>query len=849
MPDVREHWHTSSNQTRFPGCWLQAGAIDRSNDHSSTGGEMDPYASAKNELKKLSSSPTVGSGANEDTTRMQLIDALLFNCLDWNTQDATTEDHHNGSYVDYIVGKPAGQFILEAKREGISFSLPAGIAGRHAISVPTLMDNKNTADAIRQVLGYCQERGVPIGIISNGHQLAAFFASRQDGVPPLEGEALVFSSFQEMYDNFRMLWGYLSKSAISTKNLQRYLIGRKNQPLAPEKLANSIPRYPGFRKRTELETDLKMLGQLFIQDLEHEKQISDEFVRDCYCASGALSQYSMLSKEVLRARYTSISAAVAGGVEKASTKRGINPKLTADMVTTGLSRRPIILLGDVGVGKSMFLRHFIRVDAKDVIKNSLILYVDFVREPVFVNDLPMYITERMSEQLEADYGIDIHDRSFVKAVYNKEINKFKRTIFGDESDPDEYRKQERLMLAGHLSKEFEHLRRSLEHIRATSAKSPLVVLDNIDQRPPDFQERIFESAHSIADSWPGTVFVAIRPSTFFQSRSHGALAAYQTRVFTIEPARTDQVVTKRLEYARAKVIESGTEGIFPENLSIDDNDLVAYLDALIKAFKYDDELKSLMDNMSGGNTRNALMFLFTFIGSGYVSTQRVLDVADSGRVYVVPMHEFVRAIVFGDYDYFSPEASAVCNIFDITTNDGREHFLLPNILAHAQRVAESAGGNGLVSAAGLYSFGQSLGFSQEQIGAQLDRASKKNLLAYTESTDEGSYRPTSVGNYLYRKLAHSFSYIDAMIVDTPIIDPSVRRNIKDVHSIKDRVHRAKQFHAYLDAQWETFATSDLEPSFSWAEVSAELTADIDIAESKADAAIQKRNASSTNFWQ
>ncbi|MFJ8488653.1 hypothetical protein ACIRBZ_09785 [Streptomyces sp. NPDC094038] len=808
---------------------------------------MDPFVSAKEELKKLLSSPTVGSGANEDTTRLQLIDALLFNCLGWSINDATTEDHHNGSYVDYILGKPSAHFVLEAKREGIPFSLPVGIAGRHAISVPTLLEDKSTADAIRQVLGYCQERGVPIGIISNGHQMAAFFASRQDGVPPLSGEALVFSSLQDMYDEFSMLWSYLSKPALNTKNLQRYLVGRKNLSLAPEKLSNSISHYPGFRRRTELETDLKTLGQLFIQDLEHEKQISDDFVQGCYCPSGALSQYSMLSKEVLRARYSSVSAVV-GQAEKVSTKKGVNPKLTADMVSAGLSRRPIVLLGDVGVGKSMFLRHLIRVDAADVLKKSLVLYVDFVREPVFVNDLPSYITERMAEQLEADHQVDIYDREFVKAVYNKEINRFKKTIFGDESDPDEYRKQERLMLAGHLQKEFEHVRRSLEHLRATSSRSPLVVLDNIDQRPTEFQESIFESAHSIADSWPGTVFVAIRPSTFFESRSRGALAAYQTRVFTIEPARTDQVIIKRLEYARSKVIESGTEGVFPENLSIDDDDLVAYLDALIKAFKLDDDLKSLIDNMSGGNTRTALLFLYTFIGSGYVSTQRVLDVADAGRTYTVPMHEFIRAIVFGDYDYFSPEASAVCNLFDITTNDGREHFLLPSMLAHAQRVAESAGGEGLVPAAGLYAFGQSLGFSQEQIGAQLDRASKKNLLVFVDGPEGGSYRPTSVGSYLYRKLSHSFSYIDAMTVDTPVVDPTVRRSIKDVHSIKDRLQRAKVFQSYLDAQWEVFAGQGVEAVFRWPDVSSELASDIAEAERKADFAMQKRNETYLSPW-
>ncbi|QTI88858.1 hypothetical protein [Streptomyces sp. AgN23] len=809
---------------------------------------MDPYASAKSELHGLLGSSTLGSGANEDTTRLHLIDALLFNCLGWNAQDATTEDHYNGSYVDYIVGTPSAQFILEAKREGIAFRLPPGIAGRHAITVPTLMEDENTAKAIRQVLEYCQERGVPVGIISNGHQLAAFFASRQDGIPPLSGEALVFSSLQEMHDDFNTLWSHLSKPAVATRNLQRYLLGRKPQSLAPEKLSNSIANYPGFRRRTELETDLKTLGQLFIQDLEHEKNISDEFIRDCYCASGALSQYSLVSREVLRARYASVASAIPGGAEQVTGKKGLNPKLTAEMVTAALSRRPIILLGDVGVGKSMFLRHLIRVDAQEVLAKSIILYVDFVREPVFVTDLPEYITERMSEQLEAEQGIDIQERSFVRAVYNKEINKFKKTIFGDESDPAEYRKHELAMLAGHISNEFEHLRRSLDHIRGTSGRSPLVILDNIDQRPFEFQERIFETAHSIADSWSGTVFVSIRPSTFFQSRSHGALAAYQTRAFTIAPARTDQVISKRLNYAKNKVIESGADGIFPQNLSINDRDLISYLDALIKAFNVDEELKSLIDNMSGGNTRIALMFLFTFIGSGYVSTQRVLDVADSGRVYTVPMHEFIRAIVFGDYDYYSPEASVVCNLFDITTNDAREHFLLPNILAHVQRQAESAGGEGFVSAASIYSFGQGIGFSQEQIGAQLDRATKKNLLDFSDAAEDASYRPTSVGNYMYRKMSASFSYVDAMIVDTPIVDPSTRRLIRDVQSIKDRLSRARIFRDYLDANWLTFGSAADELPFRWNDVSAILADEIAEAEAKAEAAAQRRNDSSTHFW-
>jgi hypothetical protein len=488
---------------------------------------VDAYASAKQELENLINSPTVGSGANEATTRLQLIDAILFNCLGWHPNEAVTEDHYNGTYVDYAIGKPSTQFILEAKKEGISFTLPVGIEGRHSVSLKTILENPESAKAIKQVLAYCQERGVPIAVASNGHQLIAFLASRQDGVPPLGGDALVFSSLKEMHGDFQILWQHLSKSGIAVKNLQRTLAKLSTSIRPPEKLSNTIDGYPGFRPRTELETDLKTLGQLFIQDLGQEKQITDDFVKSCYYSSGTLSQYALVSKEILRARYSIIKDSMSVKPEPVATKKGVNPKLSAEIITAALSRRPIVLLGDVGVGKSMFLQHFIRVDAKDLLGKSLVLYVDFVREPTFSVNLPKYIADRLRAQLSEHYDIEIDESSFVRSVYNREINKFRKTIDGEllDSDPTQYRTNELRMLKEHVADSAEHLRRSLEYVRATSQRSPLIVFDNIDQRPTDFQEQIFATAHSVAETWPGTVFVSLRPSTFFTSQAHGPLAA------------------------------------------------------------------------------------------------------------------------------------------------------------------------------------------------------------------------------------------------------------------------------------------------------------------------------------
>lgn len=805
---------------------------------------MDAYASAKQELENLLASSVLGSGANEATTRLHLIDALLFNCLGWHPHEVTTEDHYNGKFVDYAVGKPSTQFILEAKKEGIDFALPSGIEGRRSVSLPTILENENAARAVRQVLGYCQERGVSIAVVSNGHQIIAFLASRQDGVPPLSGEALVFSSLAEMHEDFSILWNHLSKSGISVKNLQRTLSRRGFAPRAPEKLANLIDGYPGFRTRTELETDLKTLGQLFIQDIGQEQPIADDFVRYCYCSSGTLSRYAFVSKEILRARYSTVARDMNVLPQPVTTKKGVNPKLSAEIIAAAMGRRPIILLGDVGVGKSMFLRHFIRVDAKDLLSKMLVLYVNFVREPAFSTDLAKFIARRLQEQLNDEYSIDIEDRGFVRAVYNKEINKFRRTIAGElyEADPQEYRRSELAMLHGHVSDSAEHLRRSLEHIRATSNRSPLIILDNIDQRPSDFQVQIFTTAHSIAESWPGTVFVSIRPSTFFESQSHGSLAAYQTRVFTVEPARVDQVILRRLEYAKLKVVESGEGGVFPENLSIDVDDLNTYMETLIRAFTVNEDLNALVDNLSGGNLRTALMFIFTFIGSGYVSTARVLEVAKSGKLYTVPMHEFVRAIIYGDYDYYDPKYSVICNLFDISADDGREHFLLPNILAFVQRSGEIAGSSGFVPIGDVYSFGQAAGFSQEQIGSQLERAFNKRLLDRSSEADDNACRITSVGSYMYRKMISSFSYVDAMIVDTPITVVSVRSKIRSVRSILDRLDRATVFRDYLNDQWLKMERPDLELPFDWPEVSDVLESDLIRARERAEAALAKRRA-------
>jgi hypothetical protein len=86
------------------------------------------------------------------------------------------------------------------------------------------------------------------------------------------------------------------------------------------------------------------------------------------------------------------------------------------------------------------------------------------------------------------------------------------------------------------------------------------------------------------------------------------------------------------------------------------------------------------------------------------------------------------------------------------------------------------------------------------------------------------FRVTTVGAYTARVLVTLFAYLDAVVVDTPIVDDTYRRIIKDVRSISDRVARAEYFRAYLDKQWLPLSRFK-DMAFDWQPVSDQLRED------------------------
>jgi hypothetical protein len=295
-----------------------------------------------------------GNDWNEAETRFQVIDRLIVECLGWPRTLIRQEQHEGGDYTDYELGQPR-TVIWEAKRAGRTFELPANPRRRILADLNSVMSTCAEAkNAILQMQGYCIGRGVDLAVTTNGRQIIAFLATRNDGISPLGGKCFVIDGLLQLQNNFPKLWQMLSPEGVAENKLKHFL-RFSDEPKIPPKIATLIRGYPNFHVPTPQRKDLKIISNLLLIDVPEWAESEQEFYARCYCKHWELSRYSLISKEIMTARH----AALFANNEAAPSiipikKRSSKFLLTDEVQAEALSQRPIILLGDPGVGKTAF---------------------------------------------------------------------------------------------------------------------------------------------------------------------------------------------------------------------------------------------------------------------------------------------------------------------------------------------------------------------------------------------------------------------------------------------------------------------------------------------------------------
>lgn len=772
---------------------------------------------------------------NEADTRHRFIDELIHGVLGWDRGVTRLERHEGGGYSDYELGK-SPEVVVEAKRAGVSFEIPHEGTESIVRSLRSLTAmSKDFKTAFEQAASYCGRRGIQIGVVSTSSQLVVFLGVRTDGVAVAEGKCLVFGDHVVLMKHFHRLWQAISPAAVQERALLKELTSTTPSGV-PAKLSSYIAGYPSFRYPSDSQQSLRMLSDLLIEDAPNTPEFRKRFLEECYCESGALSRDAMLGKNILAARY----AAMFSPTEQSPSLRGVRKDasdrfgISQEVVAEALGRRPIVIIGDVGVGKTTFIRNLIYVRAEDEMQNAIFIYIDLGTRANLGQDIHEFLIDEIERQLLESHAVDLFEDSFVRGVYHGELKRFEKGIYGrlKDSAPEKFIEKQIEFLEGLTKNRVEHLQKCILHLSKGRQKQVVISIDNADQRELRDQQRAFLAAQEFASVWQALVLVSIRPRTYFASKNAGSISAYPQRILTISPPRVDLVLEKRLKFS-----VDLAEGRLPldrlDGITIRLDSIALFLRALIYSLKSSRELSEFLSNITGGNIREILELIKGVIGSPNVDSEKIIAIMEHDGNYIIPLHEFSKAALLGEYSHYDSKSSLALNLFDVRYPDKKEHFLSLILISYLLSDAPGKSAEGFVPTSDICNELSRFGYVVDQVEHALRKLTNKKLIETTERVtfDEGlqglvgdmpiAFRATTIGSYHCNRWAPTFAYMDAMLVDTPILDPGVRQDISkniDSFDIAKRLYRTDLFDEYLLQCWSELTEHPV--YFDWPTVRA-----------------------------
>lgn len=753
-----------------------------------------------------------GIQENEAEIRFQLIDQLLLG-LGWPKGQTHVEQYLDGGRTDYELGHPP-RIIVEAKA-GPGFVFPAGHRRRALTDIPSLMKADPALDkAIQQLQSYCASRGVEIGVVANGFQIVAFAGVRTDGVPPLRGHAIVLDGAEEIVSRFAQLWQFLSPDGVIDDRLVEYL-KLAGKPVSRSKPAQRIAGYPRSRPRTPLQRDLALLAELLLLDIPGREGFSRLFMEHCYVSDTKLQSYTRLGLSAIRQDHAGFTDEMGNRAETQQVRSTTLAGLLKSTRSESLLRRPIVLLGDVGVGKTAFLKSLMMRAGDERKTYPIMLYIDF-NLAASLTSVSSFIAAETLRQLKSLYGVDASSDSMVRELYREELDSFAGGIFGvlAATAPDTYEQRRLEHVATLLEDREEHLRRLLSHLG--SERELAVVIDNADLRSPAIQMEAMAAARRFAELPNVSAFVSMRPKTFadlFAAMGEGR----SFTVFEIAAPSVDAIMGKRLEFAISLARGKIPSGLPEVNLDLQTfANLARSISNALLLFPSVSDSGAFLGSLSNGNVNWALDTVVEYFGSSNGrQSQQARQVAASWR-HMLPSYELHASSLFQSNIFYSERSRAV-NLFDVSGSSSRHHFLLPMLLSYLLETTEGRDLDRFVSLPHLFEELRQYGFTPRVVEQALEKALGAGLVESSiigslslRDGHEPAFRATAAAEYYLRRWLASPDYLSAVWVDTPIFDPQFEAALGEIAAEIDskdaRLRAAEAFRDYLSSMWSDFST-------------------------------------------
>lgn len=763
----------------------------------------------------------LNGAVTEADTRAKVIDRVLKEVLCWPESHITRENHVGKGYFDYSLRVQNTPFIcVEAKREGLPFTLPAGKIARVLKLNGTILTIPAIQEAICQVRGYCDDAGIRYAVATNGYTWIIFRAIR-DGSSWRKGNAIVFSSLTNIEENFTAFWNLLSFSAVSCGTLDTEFGVPHRVPRQMHRVINNLFNADLPLQRNRLYLQLQPLIKAIFDDIAEQHQL--EILQSCY-----------VHTESLRIVATDLNCVITDAVPAFLAKEGAlqidqGEKDSGQFGTAMLHAlrsnkgQLILLLGGIGAGKTTFLRRYQKDVGKDALDNHAFwFHVDFLAAPIDSNQLENFIWRSLQAQIRSRYAeLQLEKRHNLELAFVDKIAAIKETILsGLQVDSPEYNR----ILSRHLRKWqdelTEYIPRLLRVCQAKNDRSIVVFIDNVDQLSPAYQAQIFLLAQKITRDIGSMTVVALREESYYVASIQKTFTAYNTRKFHIASPHFKRMIHNRIQYALS-LLEREPDAmpiLLPSGILFARRDISDFLKIVeFSIFKKNRNIGRFIETICFGNMRMALRMFGTFLTSGATDVDKMLAIYNREGSYFVAYHEFVKSIMLGERYYYKEAHSPIMNIFDCGSEKNSSHFTSLRILnlLVSHRGESSSEGQGYMEVSNALALFEDVFDNREDFIRSADRLIERQLIETNTRTPlQGAshLRATSAGLYYVHSLIHSFPYLDLVLQDTPLNDEAVERSLRNavftVNNLNDkeeekisrmevRFNRVQEFLDYL----------------------------------------------------
>ncbi len=457
---------------------------------------------------------------------------------------------------------------------------------------------------------------------------------------------------------------------------------------------------------------------------------------------------------------------------------------TADAIlTTSVKSQAIALLtlGLVGAGKTTFLNYVEKVSGAAFFSgkspSAHWLYIDFRAFSKSLNPR-MFIYDALFAYISASDVLGDYEAT-IKHAYADEIKNLRRgplaAIKADEAAIER-------AISQLIMKEYEerspYVRRVLSHV---SKSFPLfLVVDNVDQiEEVGIQEAIFLEAVAVAREANTNLVLAMRDATYVKNRSAAVFDAFTFDAIYIDPPHVQSVLSKRFGIAahllRGKSFDLVTDG--GARVTVTDASRVV---EMLSASVLGTEVGNLIEVSATGDVRLALQMTKQFLQFGYSTSYKAYQAFEQSGKYHFPIHEAIRAIMFGNQSIYRDEFSPFLNPFDAKTGRSESQFLRLYIMNALVSAASTKTFQG-IEAAEIISAMEKLGFSQRITDKVIDDLMKGRICfsrSHQTYTPESVLVPSRLCGYITRDLIGKMIFIENALFDTFIYDDVAWEAIK-----------------------------------------------------------------------